>query len=75
MGITLTPDLEKAIAEQARQQGTTVESLALQALREQFLTLPAVQPRDEWENRLLGAASNCGISLSHSALSSEGLYE
>jgi hypothetical protein len=50
--------------------------LALDVLRQQFL-VPAlrVQPRDEWERRLLGAATNCGVSLSHEAVSSEGLYE
>lgn len=37
--------------------------------------LKPVQPQDEWERRLLGAASHCGVSLSHLAVSSEGLYE
>jgi hypothetical protein len=32
MSITLTPDIEQAIAEQARRRGTTLESLALLAL-------------------------------------------
>lgn len=34
-----------------------------------------IEPRDEWERRLLGIATNCGTSLSNEALSSEGLYE
>ena len=37
MKITLTPDIEKALAEQARRQGATPEMLALDALREQFV--------------------------------------
>ena len=34
-----------------------------------------IQPQDEWERRLLAAASDCGVSLSHEAVGSEGLYE
>jgi len=41
MTITLTPEIEQALAEQARQQGTTPESLALDALRQWFATSPA----------------------------------
>lgn len=36
MVIKLTPDLEKALAEQARKLGTTAETLALKSLRERF---------------------------------------
>ena len=36
---------------------------------------PPIQPGDEWERRLLTAATDCGVALSHEALSSEGLYE
>jgi predicted DNA-binding antitoxin AbrB/MazE fold protein len=35
----------------------------------------ALEPRDEWERKLLEAATDCGVSLSNEALSSEGLYE
>ena len=37
MHITLTPDIEQALTEQARQQGTTPEALALESLRRQFV--------------------------------------
>ena len=37
MIITLTPDIEKALAEQARKLGTTPEQLALDSLRERFV--------------------------------------
>lgn len=37
MMITLTPDVEQALTEYARQQGTTPENLALESLREQFV--------------------------------------
>ena len=36
---------------------------------------PPLQPRDEWERRLLSIATDCGVSLSNEAVSSEGLYE
>lgn len=76
MVITLGPDLESALSGLARKQGVAPEVLALKALRERFLA-PAlrIQPRDEWERRLLGAATDCGVALSHEAVSSEGLYE
>jgi hypothetical protein len=75
MVITLGPELETALNEQADRQGITPEVLAVNALRKHFLPAVAPQPRDEWERRLLEAASDCGVSLSNEALSSEGLYE
>lgn len=74
MTITLSPELETALNEQARKRGIDAESLALDALRKQFLS-PLTQPRDEWERRLFEAASDCGVALSNEAVSSEGLYE
>lgn len=32
-------------------------------------------PRDDWERRLLTIGTDCGVSLSNEALSSEGLYD
>ncbi|HEY7313728.1 MAG TPA: hypothetical protein VH643_30540 [Gemmataceae bacterium] len=76
MVITLGPDLEAALIELARKQGVAPEVLALKALQERFLDpTRRVQPRDEWERRLLEAATDCGVALSHEAVSSEGLYE
>ena len=75
MTLTLEVDLEAALNEQARRQGVAPEVLAVNALRERFLVAAALQPRDEWERGLLEAARDCGVSLSNSALSSEGLYE
>jgi hypothetical protein len=37
--------------------------------------VPRIAPRDEWERKLLAVATDCGVSLPDSALSSEGLYE
>jgi hypothetical protein len=76
MVIKLTPQLEAALREQAQQRGIDPEVLALDALRDQFLPkVPPVEPRDDWERRLFGAALDCGVSVPDSALSSDGLYE
>jgi hypothetical protein len=76
MVIKIGPELEAALNEVARREGVAPEVLAVNALRERFLTAATpVTPQDEWERRLLGAATDCGVSLPHSALSSEGLYE
>jgi hypothetical protein len=76
MVITVGPDLEAVLKELARKQGIAPEALALNVLRERFLT-PAsqIQPRDEWERRLLEAATDCGVSLSNETLSREELYD
>jgi hypothetical protein len=72
--ITLDPELAATLIELARREGVAPEVLAINALRERFLPAAALQPRDEWERGLLGAARDCGVSLPDSVLSSEGLY-
>lgn len=76
MTIDLSPDLEAVLKEHARQRGVSPETLALNALREKF-GVPAVslEAQDEWERLVLATATDCGVSLPHAALSSEGLYE
>lgn len=37
MVISLTPDIERALTNEARERGTTPESLALDSLRERFI--------------------------------------
>ncbi len=80
MTITLTPDLEKAILQRAHEQGTTPETVVLNAIREKLALGPSelariLEPRDEWERRLLRVGTSCGVSISDQALSSEGLYD
>lgn len=76
MVINLTPQLEAALNEEARRRGVAPETLAIDALRDRFLPkVPPVEPRDDWERRLFGAALDCGVSVPDSALSSDGLYE
>ena len=62
--ITLTPDLEEVVAEQARKQATTPETLVLETLRERF-ALPLFQSKleslDEWERLLRAAAVEVGV--------------
>lgn len=76
MVIKLPPQLEAALREQARQRGIAPENLVIDMLRDRFLPSKApVEPRDDWERRLFGAAIDCGVSVPDSALSSDGLYE
>lgn len=76
MIITISPDLEAILQEVARRDGTSPEALALAALRDRFLRRDmSLEPRDEWERRLLAAASDCGVTLSDAALSREEMYE
>ncbi|WP_165235336.1 hypothetical protein [Aquisphaera insulae] len=77
MVIHLDPDLEAALTDSARRLGIPPEALARDVLRARFLggAAAAIHPGDERERRLIRAASDCWVSLPHSALSSEGLYE
>jgi len=75
MTITLTPDLEKVVLQKAHDQGTTPEAVVLSAIREKLGQATILDPRDEWEKRLLSVGTPCGVSVSDEALSSEGLYD
>ena len=76
MMVTLDPQLAAALSEAANRHGVCPEELAIRTLREQFLPrAPAIEPRDEWERRLLSLARDCGVAPPHSALSSEELYD
>jgi len=76
MVITLPKQLAIVIDEQAMKRGVSAETLVLEALWERFAPMVRpVEPRDEWERKLFEAASDCGVSLSNEALSSEGLYD
>ena len=46
---TLTPELEQAMMEQARRQGTTLEMLALDELNAHFLPAPPAERDTEGE--------------------------
>jgi hypothetical protein len=75
MTITVGPELEAALKEEARKQGIAPQVLALSALHQRFHVPGLEEPRDDWERRLREAATDCGVSLSDEAVSSEGIYE
>jgi hypothetical protein len=76
MVITLDPKLEAALNEMAQRKKVAPEVLALEALRDHFLAAtPVDKPEDEWLRRLRRIATECGVSLSDAAVSSEGIYE
>jgi hypothetical protein len=75
MVITIDSDLEMALKERAQRQGVAPEALALKALRDQFLAPAPTESQDEWVRRLRSLATDCGVSLSDAAVSSEGIYE
>ena len=76
MVITLGPELESALNEAASRRGVAAEALAINALSERFLGIATpLQPKDDWERRLLGLAKDCGVSLPDSVLRRDSLYE
>ena len=75
MVISLDAELEAALVAAGNSQGAEPEALAVKTLRNIFVPRPRLEPRDEWERRLRSAASDCGVTLSDEALSSEGLYD
>jgi hypothetical protein len=76
MAIELGAELETLLREQASRRRMSPETLAQDILRHwlSIATHPIV-PRDDWERRLRAIATDCGVSLSDEAVSSEGLYE
>ncbi len=75
MVINLDSKLETAVNAEATREGVAPEELVLKVLRTQLLAATPLEPRDEWERELLEAAKPWGISLTDSAVSSEGLYD
>ena len=65
MAITLPPELERAIEEQARLQGTTPELLAIDSLRKQFLTTSESPPAEGTLVDFLGEFIGCIHSSEH----------
>lgn len=56
MTITLPPEIEGPLTEEARRQGTTAESLALESLRKTFVPIEVEQadPEESLYDRLAG---------------------
>jgi hypothetical protein len=80
MTISLPPDIEAALIEQAHQQQTSPESLALETLRERLRAAGAQlkgppQTHEEWLALVRNLGRDCGVSPPDQALSSESLYD
>jgi hypothetical protein len=73
--ITLPPQLESALAARATERGIAPEELAVELLSAYFPPDPPPIPHDEFVRLLQSAATDCGVSLSNEALSSDGLYD
>ena len=52
MNIALTPDIEKALRERARKQGTSPEILVLHVLRELFISSVAIETASDKSSSL-----------------------
>lgn len=74
MTITLTPELESALAAWAAIRQTTPEAVALDVLTRNLKAPPFV-PRTEWERKLLAIGIDCGVSLTNEQLSRETMYD
>jgi hypothetical protein len=74
MVLNLGPDLETVLLDVASRQGISAEELAIKTLKDRF-GRSRIQPRDDWERLVLETGSDCGVSLSNEAVSSEGLYD
>ncbi len=75
MTITIDQLTSATLIARARQSGIAPETLAMNILRHAIADDPTIiEPHDEWERNLLLASSDCGVSLSNEALSSEGIY-
>jgi hypothetical protein len=76
MTVTLDPNLEAALIEEAKRQGIDPETLVVNMLQKKFAQLrQPSEARDDWERLVLAAGSDCGISVPTSALTSDSLYE
>ncbi len=65
MEITLTPDIEQALREQAERRGTTPEQLAIESLRQQFVH-PTQSERPAEGQRTLADFLGDSIGVLHS---------
>ena len=74
MTVTLSPELEAALADRAQQWGLPPEVVASEILARHLLPGHFV-PRDEWERGLVAAATDCGVSLTDEQLSREVIYD
>ena len=75
MVLTLTPELEAALTEFAKAQGTDPAELALKMLSDCFPTRKPKLSHEEFQRRIRAMGTPAKVSLSDEALSSEGIYD
>ena len=80
MTLALAPDIETLVTETAQERGTTPGEFIDHFLRENLMpkqrqAINEIVPRDDWEERILKLGTDCGVSLSNEAVSSEGIYD
>ena len=76
MTISIDSGLEARLRAEAERLGVHPHGLALTVLRERFpKPVPSQEEHEEWVRGLRALATDCGVSLSNEALSSDGLYD
>lgn len=75
MVLHLPPEVESALAEQARRRGVPTETWAVDVLKRHLVAVESPVPIDEWERGLFSNAVDCGVSVPDAALSSDQLYD
>lgn len=80
MTLTIPPEIEATLVEQARRWRSTPEDVALDTLRARLPANADASPErlathEEWAALIRSLARECGVSPPHEALSSEALYD
>ena len=68
-------DARANIERYASSKGVTPEDAITEWAMKLIPAVPLLEPRNEWERKLLSATSSAGVSLSDESVSSEGIYE
>ena len=77
VSITLTPELEQAVVDRAKVEGTSPQDFVLRVLKKSLLPTSVATHLStiDWERALVAASVDCGVSLTDEAVSSESLYD
>lgn len=76
MALTLNPEIEKALTEEAARQGTTPDALVEKALRMRFgIPFGHVGPRGEELRAQVNAAAGCTFANSQRLLCQPPIFE
>ena len=81
MTITLPPDLESTLTQQAQERGITLEQAIIEGLRKVTPTPVAGnprapwEPRDEWEALLFSAGVETGVTNTDAIATRDNYYD